>query len=90
MATNWTNTSVSKTLHTDTSINKGAYTEIQADTSIWYRNSGIDDGTTYDDPTIAYDAVIYYDDYDATTVTADDVSFTDFADSSVNKSHWSD
>ncbi len=59
-----------------------AWTEIGAERTIWLRNSGIDTSVpTYDDPTISYnDPLEFYDGYDATTVTEDDVKFTAWTD----------
>lgn len=46
----------------------------------WSRTSGIDSvTTTYDDIMVSYDSsTTYYDGYDATTITTEDVKFDSF------------
>lgn len=61
--------------------------------SQWTRPSGIDTSVpTYDDATISYDdSSEYYDGYDATTITVDDVKFDNWTDSGApSKSTWTD
>lgn len=49
----------------------------------WSRAGGIDtDVPTYDDPLVSYnDSSVFYDGYDATAITGDDVRFSTFTNS---------
>ncbi len=50
----------------------------------WLRPSGIDNVPQFDDATISYDdPLIYYDGYDASIVTADDILFDLWTDSNI-------
>ena len=60
--------------------------------TLWIRPSGIDDSIpTYNDPTLSYNEVTeYYDGYNATTITTEDVKFDLWAGDSVSNSTWTD
>lgn len=59
----------------------------------WARTSGIDTNIRlYDDLTISYDdSLVFYDDYDAATITTEDIKFDNWATvGNVNNGNWSD
>ena len=71
--------------YSETSPDRSAYTETDPDTSAWARNSGIDTSVpTYSDSSISYsEATEFYNGYDATTITEDDVKFSTYLDSGI-------
>lgn len=91
--TNWADAQIPSTAtYTETSLASASYSEASANTTDWDRAGGIDAATTYDDSTLAYDdSATYYDGYDATTITADDVKFTAFTEAgAVSNASWTD
>jgi len=74
-------------------VNTSSFIETNSNNSAWSRNSGIDTSVpTYDDSTLTYDeATEYYDGYDATIITADDVKFSTITDgASPANATWAD
>lgn len=59
-------------------------------TADWSNPSGISNSPLYDDATISYDdPLIYYDGYDASTITNDDVIFDLWTESNIpSNSAW--
>lgn len=82
--TNWTEAQTpANSAFAEPAINNSAYTETNPANATWARNSGIDTSVpTYSDSTISYsEATEFYNGYDATTITEDDVKFSAYSDS---------
>lgn len=73
---------------------KSSWSDDQSTNSTqWARASGIDDSIpAYDDSTLSYDQVTeYYDGYDASTITTEDVNFDLWSETGLpNHTAWLD